>query len=47
MKKWQAGYLVSSGYKVEYLENGEEKSMMFPTEDEAVEYFKEEEKDRG
>lgn len=43
MKKWVAGYLVSSGYKVEYIENGEEKSMMFDTEQEAIEYFKEDE----
>lgn len=43
MKKWIAGYLIGSGFKVEYEENGKPKEMLFDTEREATEYFEEEE----
>ena len=44
MKKWIEGHLVSTGYIVTYEKNGKELKMEFPTEEEAQEYFKEEER---
>jgi hypothetical protein len=45
MKTWTAGYHVSSGFKVEFIEMGVPDSMIFDTEMEANDYFKDQRSD--